>query len=49
MTFFAMVADQAGHPLNLDALRPEPFLAAMVRSFDNDESALAAEIERMIR
>jgi cell filamentation protein len=49
MTFFALLADQADHPLNLDALRPEPFLAAMVSSFHNEEGALVAEIERMIR
>lgn len=48
MTFFALLADRAGHPLNLDALRPEAFLTAMVRSFHNEDRLLVEEIQRMI-
>jgi cell filamentation protein len=32
-TFIALIADRAGHPLDLDRLRPTRFLSAMVASF----------------
>jgi cell filamentation protein len=48
-TFLALLADHAGHPLNLDRLVPEVFLAAMVASFHGDEELLATELWRLIR
>ena len=48
LTFFALLADQAGHPLDLDKLEPEEMLAAMVASFDGDERKLATIVEGLI-
>ncbi|MGE0768099.1 MAG: Fic family protein [Hyphomicrobiaceae bacterium] len=47
-TLLALVADQAGHPLDLDRLNPGSMLAAMITSFSTDEKALAAMIGRLI-
>jgi cell filamentation protein len=49
LSFFALLADHAGHPLNLDRLDPEEMLAAMIASFDGDEQKLAAVIHDLIR
>ena len=49
LSFFALLADNAGHPLNLDRLDPEEMLAAMIASFDGDEGKLAAVILELIR
>lgn len=46
--FLALLADRAGHPLALDRLMPERFLAAMIASFRGDERPLIAEIRRLI-
>jgi cell filamentation protein len=48
MTFLALLADQAGHPLDLERLEPEPFLGAMVASFRGKTIDLAAHIRRLI-
>jgi cell filamentation protein len=48
LTFFALLADHAGHPLNLDKLEAEEMLEAMIASFDGNERKLAAAIERLI-
>ena len=48
MTFFAMLADRAGHPLDLERLQPEPFLAAMITAFNADERDLAVQIRSLI-
>lgn len=40
LTFLALLADRAGHPLDLDKLDPDVMLDAMVRSFNGDESAV---------
>lgn len=47
LSFLAMLADHAGHPLNFDALKPDVFLAAVIRSFGGDEEALKATIFTM--
>ena len=49
LSFFALLADNAGHPLNLDRLDPGEMLAAMVASFNGDEGKLVAVIEELIR
>lgn len=48
LAFFAVLADRAGHPLDISQLRPERFLAAMIGSFHGDERGLANEIRRLI-
>jgi cell filamentation protein len=48
LTFFALLADYAGYPLNLDKLDPERMLAAMIASFDGDERELANVITKLI-
>jgi cell filamentation protein len=48
MTFLALLADQAGHPIDLERLEPQPFLDAMIASFRSDASSLAAYIHRLI-
>jgi cell filamentation protein len=48
LTFFALLADRAGHTLDLDKLDPDATLHAMIASFDGDESALIAIINELI-
>ena len=48
MSFFALLAEQAGHPLALERLEPERFLSAMIRSFRGDVKPLATEIRRIL-
>ena len=49
LTFLALLAHRARHPLDLDLLEPEQFLAAMVASFRGDTVDLAIHIRRLIR
>jgi cell filamentation protein len=46
--FLTLLADHAGHPLDLERLMPEHFLTAMVESFHGDERPLAAEVRHLI-
>ena len=48
LSFFALLADHAGHPLNLERLDPEKMLAAMIASFDGDEGKLSEIILDLI-
>jgi cell filamentation protein len=48
LTFLALLADGAGHPLDLDKLHPDAMLDAMVRSFNGDEAFLAAIVRLLI-
>ncbi|MEH2624500.1 cell filamentation protein [Bradyrhizobium sp. AZCC 1719] len=48
LTFFALVADYAGHPLKIEKLNPDAMLAAMIASFDGDERPLADVINDLI-
>ena len=48
LTFFALLADYAGYPLNIDKLAPEEMLAAMIASFDGDERRLADVVSGLI-
>jgi cell filamentation protein, protein adenylyltransferase len=43
-----LLADHAGHPLNLEKLAPDAMLAAMIASFDGEEDALAEIIRKLI-
>ena len=48
LTFLAMLADRAGHSLDLNRLDPEQILAAMIASFSGDERLLIAAITGLI-
>ena len=48
LSFFALLAEHAGHPLNFDKLDPEAMLSAMIASFDGDEERLTDVIKTMI-
>jgi cell filamentation protein len=48
LTFFALLADHAGHPLKIEKLNPDEMLAAMIASFDGDERRLADVIHGLI-
>lgn len=48
LTFFTLLADHAGHPLNIEKLDPEEMLAAMITSFDGDERRLVDVIRTLI-
>jgi len=47
-SFLALIADHAGHPLDLNRLERDPFLAAMVVSFKEDITPLAEQIRLLI-
>lgn len=46
-TFVALLADRAEHPLNLERLVPDSFLAAMIESFQGNEEPLAQELHNL--
>jgi cell filamentation protein len=48
MTFLALLADQAGHQLDLERLEPEPFLEAMLASFRGETADLVFHIRQLI-
>jgi cell filamentation protein len=48
LSLFALLADYAGHPLNLDKLDPEEMLGAMIASFEGDEHKLSDVILDLI-
>ena len=47
LIFLRLLADKAGHPLDLTQLDPESFLEAMIDSFDGDITYLADQISAM--
>jgi cell filamentation protein len=49
LSFFLLLADQAGHPIDLDAFDPETFLDAIIASFKGDERPLTAVIEDLVQ
>lgn len=48
LTFFAVLADHAGHALDLNKLDPDEMLAAMIDSFEGDEHRQANVIYDLI-
>lgn len=48
LTFFALLADRAGQPLDLEKLDPNTMLNALIASFEGDESELKAIIAELI-
>ena len=49
LTFLALLADRAGHPLHLESMDSEEALRAMIRSFAGDEKSLVRLIEKLVR
>jgi cell filamentation protein, protein adenylyltransferase len=49
LTFLALLADQAGHPLDLEKLEPDATLNAMIKSFNGNEKPLAAVIKELAK
>jgi cell filamentation protein len=48
LSFFLLLADQAGHPLDFDNFDPDAFLEAMIASFGGDEGSLANLVEGLV-
>ena len=48
LTFLALLADRAGHPLDLERLDPDATLQAMIKSFNGNERPLATLIKNLI-
>lgn len=48
LSFFAMLAELAGHPLDLERLDPGAMLDAMIAGFDGDETELAQVIAGLV-
>ena len=48
LTFLALLAEQAGHPLNHERLEPKPVIDTMIASFAGDEGPLAALLADLI-
>lgn len=49
LSFFLLLADQAGYSIDLDELDPEALLDAMIVSFKGDEAPLAAVIAGLLK
>lgn len=49
LAMLTLLAERAGHPLNLDDLDPNTMLAAMVTSFSGKEAKLRRLIETLVR
>ncbi|WP_376707086.1 Fic family protein [Bradyrhizobium agreste] len=48
LSFFLLLADRAGHPIDLEDLDPYAFLNAMIAAFDGDEAPLAGVIQGLV-
>lgn len=44
LSFLHLVALRAGHPLQFERLEPEPFMRAMIQSFDGDLTTLREQL-----
>lgn len=44
LAFMALVATKAGHPLDFEALQPDDFLDAMIRSFQGNDERLLSQL-----
>ncbi|MCX7326290.1 MAG: Fic family protein [Hyphomicrobiales bacterium] len=49
LTYLTLLAEQAGHPLDLDRLDPAAILKATIASFGGSEAGLAEEIRTILR
>ena len=48
LTFLTLLAEQAGHSLDLEKMDPKAILAATIESFGGDETALRKQIASML-
>jgi cell filamentation protein len=48
LSFFLLLADQAGHSIDLERFDPDAFLAAVITSFKGDEAPLTAIIVDLV-
>jgi cell filamentation protein, protein adenylyltransferase len=48
LSFLTLLAEQAGHPLNLDRLDPSKILDAIIKSFGGDEAPLRVMLQRLV-
>jgi cell filamentation protein len=48
LSFFLLLADQAGYAIDLERLDPDAFLQAMITSFKGDDAPLAAVIQELV-
>lgn len=48
LAFVDMLAIQAGHPLEIDHVQPEPFMNAMIASFSGDLAPLIRQLEGLL-
>lgn len=49
LTFLILLAEKAGHPLNLDKMNPSEIMQAMIASFGGNEKPLAKLILSLVR
>ena len=49
LSFFILLGDQAGYPIDLESLDPDAFLNAMIASFEGDEQRLAAVFRGLVK
>ncbi len=48
LSFLALLAEQAGHPLDMERLDPQGILEATIESFGGDEAGLARQIASLL-
>jgi cell filamentation protein len=48
LSFLMLLADQAGHPLQLERLDPKEILDAIIKSFGGNEAPLLAVLKRLV-
>jgi cell filamentation protein len=48
LAFLHLLALRAGHPLEIERIKPAAFLAAMIRSFDGDIGPLTAQLSAIL-
>ena len=48
LSFLSLLADRADHPLDLKRLKPKAMLAAMIASFEGDETPLRKRISELV-
>ena len=49
LSFLAVLADQAGHPLDMDKMKPDAMLKATIAGFEADEGPLVDVISNLIK
>jgi cell filamentation protein, protein adenylyltransferase len=48
LAFLHLLALRAGHPLEIERIKPTAFLAAMIRSFDADIKPLTEQLTALL-